>query len=58
MKTFTEPLRELQGYEELEQAVKQGNGVIQVSGCIDAVKAHIAYSVNNGSGNRIIVTFS
>ena len=57
MKTFTEPLRELQGYEELEQAVKQGNGVIQVSGCIDAVKAHIAYSVNNGSGNRIIVTF-
>lgn len=57
MKAFTEPLKELQGYEELEQAVGRVQGVIQVSGCIDAVKPHIAYSVNNGSGSRIIVTF-
>jgi transcription-repair coupling factor (superfamily II helicase) len=56
-KAFTEPLKELQGYEELEQALKKTTGVIQVSGCIDAIKPHIAYSVNNGSGNRIIVTF-
>ena len=43
MRTFTEPLKELQGYEELEQTVKKTEGVIQVSGCIDAVKSHIAY---------------
>ena len=44
-KAFTEPLKELQGYEELEQALKKTTGVIQVSGCIDAIKPHIAYSV-------------
>ena len=57
MRAFTEPLTQLQGYEELEQALNKTTGVIQVSGCIDAIKPHIAYSVNNGSGNRIIVTF-
>ena len=57
MRAFTEPLTQLQGYEELEQAVQKTEGVILVSGCIDAVKPHIVYSVHNGSGNRIIVTF-
>ena len=57
MKAFTEPLQALQGYEELKQAVEHTDGVILVSGCIDAVKPHIAYSINNGSGNRLIVTF-
>ena len=57
MRAFTEPLTQLQGYEELEQAVQKTEGVILVSGCIDAVKPHIVYSIHNGSGNRIIVTF-
>lgn len=57
MKAFTEPMQGLQGYEELQKALQKQNGVIQVSGCIDAVKPHMIYSVNNGSGNRIIVTF-
>ena len=57
MRAFTEPLTQLQGYEELEQAVQKTEGVILVSGCIDAVKPHIVYSVHNGSGSRIIVTF-
>ena len=57
MKAFTEPLHGLQGYEKLQETLKELQGVVQVSGCIDAVKPHMIYSVNNGSGNRIIVTF-
>ncbi len=57
MKAFTEPLHGLQGYEKLQDVLKGLQGVVQVSGCIDAVKPHMIYSVNNGSGNRIIVTF-
>ena len=58
MRAFTETLNTTgQGYEELEQAVQKTEGVILVSGCIDAVKPHIVYSVHNGSGSRIIVTF-
>ena len=51
------PLKELQGYEETERALKKGGGVIQLSGCIDAAKPHMIFGMNNGSGNRIIVTF-
>ena len=57
MKAFQIPLQELQGYDRLQEALKKHKGVIQVSGCIDAVKPHMIHSVNNGSGNRIIVTF-
>ena len=57
MKSFTVPLQELQGYEEANNALKKAACPIQISGCIDAVKPHRIYSMNNGSGNRVIVTF-
>lgn len=57
MRTFTEPLRGLKEIEDLEAALQKRLGVTQISGCIDAAKPHMIYSINNGSGNRIIVTF-
>ena len=57
MRTFTEPLQGLKEVEDLEAKLPKLSGVLQVSGCIDAVKPHMIYSINNGSGNRIIVTF-
>ncbi|MGN0141373.1 MAG: transcription-repair coupling factor [Roseburia sp.] len=57
METFKRPLAELKEFEDLEQALPGLSGVIQVAGCIDAAKPHMIYSCNNGSGNRIIVTF-
>lgn len=57
MRTFTKPLSGLKEYENLEAALPKLLGVIQISGCIDAAKPHMIYSIHNGSGNRIIVTF-
>ena len=58
MKTFTEPLQGLKEFEDLEQSLqKEKKGVLQISGCIDAAKPHMIYSVDNGAKNRIIVTF-
>ena len=57
MRTFTEPLKELKEFETLSEKIHDLHGIVQISGCIDAAKPHIMYSVNNGSGNRIIVTF-
>lgn len=57
MKAFTEPLLGLKEFEDLERTLGQLRGVVQISGCIDAAKPHMMYSINNGSGNRIIVTF-
>ena len=57
MRAFSEPLKELKEFENLSAIVQKLRGIAQISGCIDAAKPHIMYSVNNGSGNRIIVTF-
>ena len=57
MKTFTQPMQGLKEFEDLEAALPKLSGVIQISGCIDAAKPHMMYSIGNGSGNRIIVTF-
>ena len=47
MKTFTEPLKELKEFETLSAGVHDLRGIAQISGCIDAAKPHIMYSVNN-----------
>ena len=57
MRTFTEPLKELKEFETLSEKIHELSGIVQISGCIDAAKPNIMYSVNNGSGTRIIVTF-
>ena len=50
MKAFTESLSGLREFEELEQQLKKEKGIIQVSGCIDAQKAHLISSINDGKG--------
>ena len=57
MISFTGPMRELQGLEAAEEALKKSISPIQISGCIDAVKPHMIHALNNGKGNRIVVTF-
>ena len=57
MKSFISPMRELQGLEAAEEALKNFISPIQISGCIDAAKPHMIHAINNGKGNRIIVTF-
>ena len=57
MRTFTEPMKGLREICDLEEALPRLAGVAQISGCIDAAKPHMMYSIHNGSGSRIIVTF-
>ena len=57
MKTFTAPLRELSGYEDMIKAMK-APGLITVTGCIDAQKPHMMYSLQTEYDKRLIVTFS
>ena len=57
MKSFTEPLKGLREFEEIEEKLPKLKGVIQVSGCMDAQKAHFISSIRAGKGSRIVVTF-
>lgn len=58
MKTFVEPLQNLSGFSEMVKSATKVKGLYSVTGCIDAQKAHMMYSFNDGTCNKVIVTFS
>ena len=57
MRAFTEPLEQLSGYEDMVRAIGRGPGLLSLTGCIDAQKPHMIYTLGSGTKNRIIVTF-
>ena len=56
MKAFIEPLQELSGYEDMTKAAMQP-GLVTISGCIDAQKPHMIYTLGRTRSRRLIVTF-
>ena len=57
MRSFTEPLLGLEQYEKLKKELIKLDGVVQVSGCVDAQKPHFMYSLLEQKYNGLIVTF-
>ena len=41
MKAFFEQLKELKEYEKINKELEKGAGIIQITGLIDASKAHL-----------------
>ena len=56
MRAFTEPLQELEEFQKIQQALKKQS--IQVTGCIDAQKAHFIYAAGEAVKKKLIVTYS
>ena len=53
------PLLELQEYENLLQALQEGKGPFQASGCLDSQKVHLMYELGKGGGFpwTLVVTY-
>ena len=45
MKTFLEPLQELEEMRLLREALTKNKKIYDVSGCIDVQKAHLIYGI-------------
>ncbi len=58
MKAFLEPLKNLSAYEEIRGKLKKNRGVLQLSGCIDSQKVHIAWGLAQDFPFRMILTYS
>lgn len=56
MQAFLQPLREWKDYETIERRLPDLKGTIEISGCMDAQKAHVIYGLGR-SYSRLIVTF-
>ena len=55
MNTFLYPLRQLGEFEEIEKTLAAQPGIIQIAGCVDSQKAHLAYGLSQGKKYRVIL---
>jgi hypothetical protein len=46
MQMFLKPLAELAEYSEIRDRMVRGRGIISLTGCIDAHKAHMIYGLS------------
>ena len=58
MRAFLEPLKNLSAYEEVCGKLKKNRGVLQLSGCMDSQKVHMAYGLWQEFRCRLILTYS
>ena len=58
MRAFLEPLKKLSAYEELCEKLKKNRGVLQLSGCMDSQKVHMAYGLWQGFPCRLFLAGS
>ena len=55
MNTFLYPLRQLGEFEEIEKTLAAQPGIVQIAGCVDSQKAHLAYGLGQGKKYRVIL---
>lgn len=55
MKTFTAPLLELAGYEEIQKKYRTKSGMTLIDGCVTSQKTHMIYALSDGCPYTVIV---
>ena len=55
MQAFRAPLHEMGEFEEVRSSLKKGEGLLHVSGCLDAQKAHLIDGLSEGCPVKVIV---
>ena len=58
MRAFLEPLNNLNAFEEIRGKLKKNRGILQLSGCVDSQKVHMAYGLWQDYPCRLILTYS
>ncbi|MDF2537512.1 MAG: mfd [Herbinix sp.] len=58
MKTFTAPLKELKEFNDIRENIIAKTLPVQVTGCIDSQKCHLAYGLGEDFLFKIIVTYN
>ncbi len=60
MNAFMEPIWSMTEFKEIRSHLKSspGNGVLELSGCIDSQKLHMVHCLSGTEFNRLMVTFT
>ena len=55
IEALKQPLEMMAGYEDLKKEIGSGSGVIEISGCLDSQKAHIAAGLAEGRPAALLI---
>ena len=55
MEAFVKPLEGLAEYEQIRQSLKNNQGVLQVTGCLESQKSHWLYGLSDLHDCRLVV---
>ncbi|MCD8326545.1 MAG: transcription-repair coupling factor [Lachnospiraceae bacterium] len=58
MQALFSPLHELTQFDEMQRFLGKSQGILSLSGCIDAQKWHMAYALCGDTRVKIIITYS
>lgn len=56
MQTFIKPLEELAEYREIRDSLKKNRGIISVTGCLEAQRAHMTYGLSFDMPCVVVIT--
>lgn len=58
MKTFFEPLKELNEFHEARESLERGRVPVQVTGAIESQKCHFMWGLGEGFRYKVIITYN
>jgi len=58
VKTFLEPLKELEEFRRVQELMKRGINPVYITGAIDTQKTHLIYGIGEEFPIKVIVTYS
>ncbi|MBQ7564485.1 MAG: transcription-repair coupling factor [Lachnospiraceae bacterium] len=58
MSAITLPLSEISEYNEITKDIEKRAGIVEINGCSDSQKQHLAYGLSEKYRNTVIVTYS
>ena len=55
MLSFTQPLKGMAEFEEIEKSLEKNQGIVQITGCLESQKAHLIHGLSGKTPMRLVI---
>ena len=55
MLSFTQPLKGMAEFEEIEKSLEKNQGIVQITGCLESQKAHLIHGLSGKAPLRLVI---
>ena len=55
MLSFTQPLKGMAEFEEIEKSLEKNQGIVQITGCLESQKAHLIHGLSGKASMRLVI---